>query len=123
MSKKAFILDDDEYILELVTIALKNIGLTVLSASDGMSALEQISKEVPDIIIMDIMTPKMSGLQLCDELNKSDNLKNIPKIFMTASSKFNEDEIKGRHGVAELIIKPFNTKDIVNAVSKVLDIK
>jgi CheY-like chemotaxis protein len=84
MAKKILIIDDEKGIIKVVTSRLIANGYEVISATDGVEGLEKAKKEKPDLVLLDIMMPVMSGYEVIEELKKDDATKSIPVIMVTA---------------------------------------
>ena len=93
--KKILLVDDEKDIVEFLQYNLKQEGFNVITAYDGMETLNKI-KENPDLIILDIMMPKMDGFEVCRRIRNMDGFEQTPIIFLTAKSG-EVDEIKGKH--------------------------
>lgn len=118
MSKKIFVVEDDQKNLDLFLAILNKIPqLEILYEMDGLQALEQIKKELPGIIILDIQLPSMSGIEICRELRKIDEFKGIPIIAVTALAMKGDKERILNAGFNTYISKPI----IVKEFRKVLD--
>src|ERR1039458_3369791 len=78
------LVDDEQDILEFVGYALKKEGFRVLTSFNGKDAIEIAKKEIPDLILLDIMMPEMDGIETCSEIRKSTSLKNVLIAFLTA---------------------------------------
>ena len=112
------VVDDKENILELASLYLTNEGYNVVTASDGVAALEQIGKHEPDLVLLDIMLPKMDGWEVCRKLRQEGNL--VPIIMVTARTD-DVDKIVGLElGADDYIAKPFNPREMVARVKAVL---
>ncbi|MCK9160055.1 MAG: hybrid sensor histidine kinase/response regulator [Bacteroidaceae bacterium] len=110
---KILIVDDVVTNVMLLKILLSKEKYNIISASDGHSALLEIEKEVPDLILLDVMMPDMSGYDVAERLNKDDRYKEIPIIFLTALSN-TTDVVKGfRVGGNDFISKPFNNEELM----------
>lgn len=118
--KKIIVVEDDEYVLEFITYALKGSDFEIISLENGIQALDLISKGAPDLIVFDYMTPKMSGLQFCAELAKDPKTKQIPKIMMTASEKMEMEKIPQEYGVSVLLKKPFTSEELIEKIDALL---
>jgi len=119
-NKKIVISEDDEYIADFITHILKGSEFDVRFARNGSEAVELVSKEMPDLLIMDYMTPRLNAAQICEELSKNESTKNIPKIIMTASSR---DEVKGatqKYGIKILMKKPFFANELMKNIRDAL---
>ena len=112
---KILIADDEESIIEVVKIYLEKEGYSVLTALDGDNALELEIAEKPDLLILDIMLPKMSGLELCRAIERE-----VPVIFLTAKTS-EEDKIAGfALGADDYITKPFSPRELIARVKAVM---
>ncbi len=112
---KILIADDEESIIEVVKIYLEKEGYSVLTALDGDTALELEIAEKPDLLILDIMLPKMSGLELCRAIERE-----VPVIFLTAKTS-EEDKIAGfALGADDYITKPFSPRELIARVKAVM---
>jgi len=112
---KILIADDEESIIEVVKIYLEKEGYSVLTALDGDTALKLEIAEKPDLLILDIMLPKMSGLELCRAIERE-----VPVIFLTAKTS-EEDKIAGfALGADDYITKPFSPRELIARVKAIM---
>lgn len=112
------VVDDKENIVELASLYLSNEGYRVVTAADGLAAIEQISKHEPDLILLDIMLPKMDGWEVCRKLRQEGNL--VPIIMVTARTD-DVDKVVGLElGADDYVAKPFNPRELVARVKAVL---
>ncbi|GJQ63276.1 MAG: DNA-binding response regulator [Melioribacteraceae bacterium] len=115
MKSKILLVDDEKDIVEFLQYNLIQEGFDVITAFDGVEALDKV-KEKPDLIILDVMMPKMDGYEVCSRLRENKDHENIPVIFLTAKSS-EVDEIKGLDlGADDFIQKPVSPKKIVARV-------
>lgn len=117
---KILIVDDEEDIVSALSIRLKAAGYEVVAAFDGLEGLEKSRSENPDVILLDVMLPKLNGFKVCRMLKFDEKYKHIPIIFVTA--KFSEeDKRQGKEVCADAyIVKPFNPKELLEKISEVL---
>jgi len=121
MSKsKVLVVDDEIHILHVVAIKLRNNNFEVLTAEDGVEALELAFKEKPDIIIADIQMPIMSGLELVAKLRENEHTKNIPVLLLTARNFSIEDKQKQELKISECLSKPFSPRELLRMVKDIL---
>ncbi len=114
---KILVVDDEPNIARILAYELKKENYTVLLANDGAEALEISKKELPDLIISDIMMPKMDGYELCRHLKENPTLKAIPFIFLTAKTG-DENKVYGVSiGAQKYLIKPVNKDELLKAVN------
>ena len=119
--KKIIIIEDEEVLLNLLKKKITQEGYQVIVARDGQEGLNKIKTEMPDLILLDIIMPKKGGFEVIEELNKDDNLKNIPVIVISNSGQPVElDRIK-KLGVIDWLIKAnFNPQEVIGKVKKYL---
>jgi len=110
MTPKVLIVDDELYILESVSYVVKSIGGEPLTAEDGETALALAFAENPQLIILDVMLPKMTGLQVCEQLRQHPVTQSTPIIMLSARGQ-QTDELQGmQSGADEYMTKPFSPR-------------
>ena len=120
MPSKILIADDDPVIIKLLQVNLEMEGYDVVTADDGQDAVEKAIVALPDLIILDIMMPRMDGWTARGELLKQPTLKDVPVIFLSARAQ-QADVRKGYEaGVAEYVTKPFDPIELLEVVEKIL---
>lgn len=120
MAPRILVADDDAWILRMVTTVLKKRGYEVDTAPDGEQALNKALKQVPDLLITDVMMPKMDGWALVRALRSRPEFNFMPVIFLTALSS-DEDRIRGfRLGADDYLPKPFRFEELDLRVAKTL---
>ena len=119
-NKKVLVVDDEEYIVELLTYNFMGAGYDVISANDGLEALKLIYEERPDIILLDLMLPGKDGLDICKEIRSNKEIANIPVIMLTAKSE-ELDKILGLElGADDYVTKPFSVREVIARVKALL---
>ncbi len=119
---KILTVEDREEDLYMMEVILKGGGYDVDTASNGLEAFEKLSENTFDLIISDILMPKMDGFQLCKEVKSNDTLKNIPFIFVTASYINENDETFGSDlGADKFILKPIEPEEFLREVKYLLE--
>lgn len=114
---KILVVDDDLNICELLRLYLEKEGYTVVIANDGVTAVTTFKEESPDLVLLDIMLPRLDGWQVCREIRKfSDN----PIIMLTAKGEVFDKVLGLELGADDYVVKPFDTKEIVARVKAVL---
>lgn len=114
---KVLIVDDDPYIRELVKILLKDEGFDVYEAGNGLEALAEIDKRKVDMVILDIMMPKMDGWELCKQLREDYD---FPILMLTAKAETKE-KVKGfKLGTDDYLVKPFEPMELIMRVKALL---
>jgi CheY-like chemotaxis protein len=120
---KVLIVDDSKESVELLQYFLKPAGFQILKAGDGPSALDVVEKEIPDIILLDIMLPKLNGYEVCEKLKKNQNTFHIPIIMITVLREL-KDKIRALEaGADDFISKPFDNVELITRVKSLLRIK
>ena len=115
--KLILIADDDQVVHESLGIYLKSEGYGYVSAFDGKEALELAADNKIDLIILDIMMPKLSGIEVCREIRKTSN---IPIIMLTAKSEEIDRVLGLELGADDYIVKPFSPREVVARIKAVL---
>ena len=119
---KILIVDDIEENLYLLEVLLKGSGYEVVTAEDGVEALQKIKKETIGMIISDILMPRMDGFQLCKECKKDDNIKRIPFIFYTATYiDIKDEELALSLGAEKFILKPQEPETFLKILKEVIE--
>lgn len=120
MSSTILVAEDQQHVRSLIEYKLRNSGFTVVSVEDGKSALEKAEAIIPDLILLDVMMPLMTGFEVLGALRKSEKTRGIPVLMVTAQS--NEDEVlKGLElGADDYITKPFSPNELAARVKTVL---
>ena len=120
MPPTILICDDDPVILRLLQVNLELEGYDVLLAHDGAEAVQIAGAEHPDLVILDIMMPKMNGYEACQAIKADDSTKEIPVFFLSAKAQASDIELGKSYGVADYITKPFDPNDLLEAVERVV---
>ena len=115
-SKKILLVDDEEDLVEIIRFPLELEGLDVLVSYNGEDALNQARKENPDLILLDLMLPKLDGYKVCRLLKFDERYKHIPILMLTAKSQ-EKDKLLGKEtGADEYITKPFDIEYLIKRV-------
>ncbi|MDD5155958.1 MAG: response regulator transcription factor [Candidatus Omnitrophica bacterium] len=118
--QKILLVEDDKHIAKLVSYNLEKAGFDCAVADDGEEALETLSKEHADLIILDIMLPKMDGFEVCRLIKQNDRLKNIPVLMLTAKGE-EVDRIVGLElGADDYVVKPFSPRELILRIKAIL---
>ena len=115
--EKILVVDDDKNICELLRLYIEKEGFGVIIANDGQQAVEMFNRESPDLIILDIMLPKLDGWQVCREIRKSSN---CPIIMLTAKGEVFDKVLGLELGADDYMVKPFEAKEVVARIKAVL---
>ena len=114
------IAEDERDIRELIQFTLMFAGHQITQAANGAEALELAQKVKPDLIMMDVRMPKMTGYEACREIKKIDDLKNIPVIFLSAKGQDEEKQTGIEAGAVAYILKPFAPDELTRQISDIL---
>ena len=116
--KTVLVADDDPVILRLIQVNLELEGYNVLTANNGQEAVDQASAEHPDLVILDIMMPRLDGYQACEQLKKNGETQAIPVIFLSAKAQQSDIEKGKSFGVADYLTKPFDPSELLEVVER-----
>ena len=120
MVYKILLVDDEPDILEILSYSLESGGFKIYKANNGLEAIEIAEKIIPDLIIMDVMMPKMNGIEACDRIRKSNNLKDVIIAFLSARSE-DFSKIAGfEAGADDYITKPIKPTVLLSKVKALL---
>ena len=118
--KKILIVDDDKDILEFLSYNLKKEGFSIYTASDGLEGLEKTKKIKPDLIIVDLMMPKMNGIEMCENIRNDKKLSNVIILFLTARSEDYTQIAALDSGADDFIKKPIKPKLLISKVKSIM---
>jgi DNA-binding response OmpR family regulator len=118
--KRILICDDDPAILRVLQVNLEVEGYEALLAHHGEEALEVAQREKPDLIILDIMMPRLDGYQTCERLKASDDTKQIPVVFLSAKAQASDIEKGKGYGVDDYLTKPFDPDTLISTIERLL---
>ena len=116
--KKILIIDDEKNILLALEMFLKKEKFRVLKATDGIEGLKIAEEEIPDLILLDIILPKMDGFLVCEVLKQNIKTRDIPVIFISAKSQDKDIKKAIEAGGIDYIIKPFTHVQIKKVLTK-----
>ncbi len=118
--KKILIVEDEPDIMEVVRIALSDSSYRIELASTGEEALEITAAEIPDLLLLDIMLPGISGLEVCKQLKGDPKTKGAHIIILTAKAQRKDIRAGYEAGCDDYIVKPFNTIALIERVKHIL---
>ena len=123
MTSKILVVDDNEQNLELIVAYLEPLDYEITVAKDGVEALEKAEVNNPDLILLDVMMPKMSGFECCRKLKCSPKLRDIPVLMLTALNSMEDIEQGVECGTDDFISKPVTKIELRTRVKSLLNVR
>jgi len=120
MTKKILIADDDAGVIHLLEKFLTDKGYTVISTNNGLDALVLIKKEVPDLVMLDVMMPEINGYDVCFEIKFDDKYRHIPIILLTVRNRELNIDV-GKKARIEYVKKPAEPAKILTIIERMLE--
>ena len=120
LMKRVLIIEDDKDIVELVRYNLANEGFQVSAAFDGSAGLNTLKKTPPDLLLLDLMLPKLSGLEICREVRRDDSLNRLPILMLTARGDEADRVVGLEMGADDYVTKPFSPRELLARVKALL---
>ena len=120
MTKKILIVDDEQNIVISLEFLMKREGYAVSIANDGEEAVAMIRSEQPDLVLLDVMMPKKSGFEVCQEIKSDPRLQSVRILMLTAKGRDTEVAKGLALGADGYMTKPFSTKELVERVRNML---
>lgn len=119
--KRVLVVDDERHIVRLVQVNLERQGYDVLTAYDGVECLEKAKSEKPDLIVLDVMMPRMDGFEALQRLKTDPETSYIPVIMLTARAQ-DRDVLQGyQYGADLYLTKPFSPLELISLVKRVFE--
>ena len=119
--KKILVVEDEPNIIKLISFILKSSGYDVIEAEIGAAGLKKAKAEKPDMIILDVMMPKMDGFEVARKLKADPATANIPILMLSSKAQF-EDKMKGiDSGAMDYVTKPFDKQELLDKVKECLE--
>jgi two-component system phosphate regulon response regulator PhoB len=112
--------EDDQDIRHLVAIKLERAGFDVAGVSDGFAALREAHAHTPDLVLLDVRMPRISGIEVCRELRTDRRTATVPIIMLTARARPQDLEQAYAAGATDYIVKPFSPRELLERVEAVL---
>ena len=120
---KVLVVDDNLQNLELILAYLEDVDCETLSAEGGQEALDKIHSDPPDLVLLDVMMPKISGFEVCKKLKNNPKTAGIPVIMVTALSEMGDIEKAINSGTDDFLSKPVNKWELLTRVKTMLKLK
>ena len=118
--KKILIADDKPEVVELVRVSLEGEDYEIVDASDGKETLKRVRLEKPDLILLDVVMPKMDGFEVCRQLKKDPQTQEIPIIMLTAKGQEVDKEKARQAGASDYVTKPFSPSALLIKIEEIL---
>lgn len=122
MAKSILLVDDEPHVLEVLKVTLEDFGFQLLEAEDGPTALQMAREQKPDLVILDVMLPNMSGLEVCRTLREESG-DSLPVILLTARSGEDDEKAGYEAGADRYLTKPFSPLTLQTEVVKLLSVE
>jgi len=116
MSRKVLLIEDEPNIIEAIRFLLTRDGWDVETHSDGTDALEVIHATKPDLVILDVMLPGKSGMDILRDLRELEGMEMLPVLMLTARGQARDRELAEKAGVSRFMTKPFSNTEVLTAV-------
>lgn len=119
-AKTLFIVDDDDVISTIADLGLKRAGFNTVKCTSGMACLESLMYYTPDLILLDVEMPIMSGIQTLEVIRSNEEFKDIPVVFLTGSTDTGTVVAAKKLGAVGYVVKPFIPQKLVEKVKAIL---
>jgi len=119
---RVLVVDDEVYILHILDFILGAEHYDVVTATNGEQALQRVREDKPDLIILDIMMPKLDGYETCRIIKSDDATKHIPVILLTAKGRDIDQKLGKEVGASDYITKPFSPTKLIERVQSILGV-
>lgn len=117
---KILIADDEPDIRELVAFTLRFAGHEVIKTTNGEEALQAALREVPDLVLLDVRMPRLTGYEACQQIKANEKTRDVPVVFLSAKGQEGEIQTGMESGAEEYIVKPFSPDQLLERVRQIL---
>ena len=117
---RIFVIDDDPELLMMVGMILRRAGHETILASDSVEGAERLIKEKPDLLILDLMMPHMSGFEVCRKIRSTPDVSELPIMILTARIQENDREAAFESGATDYMTKPITSRQLTSRVAQLL---
>ena len=119
MPTRVLIVEDERHIIESLSFVLETEGFEVASELDGEAGLRRLRTDPPDVLVLDLMLPKVSGLEVLKSMKADATLRAMPVVVLTAKGRQQDRRMAEEIGVDAFMTKPFSNRDVVDAVRRI----
>jgi len=120
IKKRILVIEDDRDIVELVRYNLEKDGYQVFTATDGATGIAQVKKSPPDLLVLDLMLPKLSGLEICKEIRRDAALNRLPILILTARGEEADRVVGLELGADDYVVKPYGLRELIARIRAVM---
>jgi len=118
--KRILLIEDERDLVTAITFRLEDAGYTIIPAYDGEEGLAKAKEEMPDLILLDLMLPKMNGYKVCTTLKADAKYKRIPILILTAKAQEVDRRMSEQSGADAYIAKPFEPRELIQTIKRLL---
>jgi len=122
-SASILLVDDNEQNLELLQAYLEDLGCRIRTADDGEMAMRAIASDPPDLVVLDVMMPRMSGFQVCSKIKTDPNVRDVPVVMVTALNEISDVERAVESGADDFLTKPVLKLELLTRVKSLLRVR
>ncbi|MBK8232762.1 MAG: response regulator [Candidatus Eisenbacteria bacterium] len=119
--KRILVVDDEIYIVHILEFSLTMEGYEVVTAADGEEALKKIEEDRPDLVVLDIMMPKLDGYEVCRRIRRDEDHAQLPVILLSAKGRPVDREVGLEVGADDYIVKPFSPRRLLEKIRELLN--
>ena len=116
MRKRVLLIEDEPNIIQAISFILSRDGWTVDTHADGLTAMAEVARRQPDVVILDVMLPNRSGFDILQDLRADPDTAELPVLMLTARGQKRDRELAMRHGASRFMTKPFANSEVLDCV-------
>ncbi|KMW57139.1 Response regulator [Candidatus Rhodobacter oscarellae] len=116
MAKRVLLIEDEPNIIQAISFILSRDGWTVDTHADGATAVAEVERRAPDVVILDVMLPNRSGFDILQDLRAAEATEALPVLMLTARGQKRDRELAERYGASRFMTKPFSNAEVLDTV-------